>query len=378
MNFSKFDIIRPYTDAESIEAFHRIAQSPYLGYIVNFLFPNYDIDAFKKQLYSLQSVSDFQYKIMSFVVDAIIKMTSSGMSYSGIENIKDGSSHLLLSNHRDIILDPAIIQLIFKNNDVPTTEIAVGDNLITSPFIEDITRSNRMIKVLRSGTPKEKYLNSILLSEYIRESVSSERCSIWIAQRNGRAKNGIDTTEQGLLKMLDISGKNSFNDNFEELSIVPVSISYEFEPCDFLKARELYFSRSGKYVKKEGEDLNSIITGVKQNKGHIHFHFNPTITKEEIERASKYEKNERFKALGEIIDNKIRPSYRLWNNNYIAFDIVNSTNKYSDKYTIEERQHFISYMEKGLSLLISKEKEIDLSELRKIYLSIYANPIYSL
>src|SRR5574344_1966082 len=127
MNFSKFDIIRPYTDAESIEAFHRIAQSPYLGYIVNFLFPNYDIDAFKKQLYSLQSVSDFQYKIMSFVVDAIIKMTSSGMSYSGIENIKDGSSHLLLSNHRDIILDPAIIQLIFKNNDVPTTEIAVGE-----------------------------------------------------------------------------------------------------------------------------------------------------------------------------------------------------------------------------------------------------------
>ena len=192
MNQEQYDNIRPFNDQEAAEALSRISKNPLLKDIHDFIFKGGDFEQFKLLLASMKGVDDFQEKIMAKVVANIVNGTSKGLSYDGLDNIKSDKKYLFVSNHRDIILDPAIIQLIFYSNGLTATEIAVGDNLVKAPFIEDLIRSNRMIKVSRGGTPRDLYQASVILSEYIRQQISSDKSSIWIAQRNGRTKDGID------------------------------------------------------------------------------------------------------------------------------------------------------------------------------------------
>lgn len=373
MDLTKFDDIRPYNDSEVHPALERIVANPLLSNIAKYLFPGKDENLFKQLLLSCNTKDDFQIKVMSGVVEKILADTSKGLTYEGLEYFDGGAKHLIVSNHRDIVLDSAIIQLILFRHDVPRTEIAVGDNLITSSFIEDITRCNRMIKVIRSTSPREVYTTSKVLSEYMRYRVSNQISSIWIAQRNGRTKDGIDVTEQGLLKMFDMSGSGDFVKDFNELSIMPASISYEYEPCDILKAIELYITRRQKYVKAEGEDLNSILTGIMQPKGRIHIQFNEPLTVEEVNAAAELDKNERFKALGIAMDRKIIANYKLWPNNYIAYDMLNGEGRFADKYTAEEKVAFEGYLN---AIMQKVDKiEVDKAELKEILLGIYANPV---
>ena len=373
MDLTKFDDIRPYNDSEVHPALERIVANPLLSNIAKYLFPGKDENLFKQLLLSCNTKDDFQVKVMSGVVEKILADTSKGLTYEGLEYFDGGAKHLIVSNHRDIVLDSAIIQLILFRHDVPRTEIAVGDNLITSSFIEDITRCNRMIKVIRSTSPREVYTTSKVLSEYMRYRVSNQISSIWIAQRNGRTKDGIDVTEQGLLKMFDMSGSGDFVKDFNELSIMPASISYEYEPCDILKAIELYITRRQKYVKAQGEDLNSILTGIMQPKGRIHIQFNEPLTEEEVNAAAELDKNERFKALGIAMDRKIIANYKLWPNNYIAYDMLNGEGRFADEYTAEEKVAFEGY----LNAIMQKvdKMEVDKAELKEILLGIYANPV---
>lgn len=373
MDLTKFDDIRPYNDSEVHPALERIVANPLLSNIAKYLFPGKDENLFKQLLLSCNTKDDFQIKVMSGVVEKILADTSKGLTYEGLEYFDGGAKHLIVSNHRDIVLDSAIIQLILFRHDVPRTEIAVGDNLITSSFIEDITRCNRMIKVIRSTSPREVYTTSKVLSEYMRYRVSNQISSIWIAQRNGRTKDGIDVTEQGLLKMFDMSGSGDFVKDFNELSIMPASISYEYEPCDILKAIELYITRRQKYVKAEGEDLNSILTGIMQPKGRIHIQFNEPLTEEEVRAAAELGKNERFKALGIAMDRKIIANYKLWPNNYIAYDMLNGEGRFADKYTAEEKVAFEGYL--NAIMQKSDKMEVDKAELKEILLGIYANPV---
>ena len=373
MDLTKFDDIRPYNDSEVHPALERIVANPLLSNIAKYLFPGKDENLFKQLLLSCNTKDDFQIKVMSGVVEKILADTSKGLTYEGLEYFDGGAKHLIVSNHRDIVLDSAIIQLILFRHDVPRTEIAVGDNLITSSFIEDITRCNRMIKVIRSTSPREVYTTSKVLSEYMRYRVSNQISSIWIAQRNGRTKDGIDVTEQGLLKMFDMSGSGDFVKDFNELSIMPASISYEYEPCDILKAIELYITRRQKYVKAEGEDLNSILTGIMQPKGRIHIQFNEPLTEEEVNAAAELDKNERFKALGIAMDRKIIANYKLWPNNYIAYDMLNGEGRFADKYTAEEKVAFEGYL--NAIMQKSDKMEVDKAELKEILLGIYANPV---
>ena len=370
MDLKKFDDIRPYDDSEVHAALERIVSNPLLSNISNYLFPGMDENLFKATLLSCYTKDDFQVKVMSKVIEKILADTTTGLSFGGLEYFGGDKRHLIVSNHRDIVLDSAIIQLILYKHDVPRTEIAVGDNLITSSFIEDITRCNRMIKVIRSTSPREVYTTSKVLSEYMRYRVANQISSIWIAQRNGRTKDGIDVTEQGLLKMFDMSGSGDFVKDFTELSIMPASISYEYEPCDILKAVELYIKRRQKYVKSEGEDLNSILTGIMQPKGRIHIQFNEPLTAEEVNAAAELDKNERFKELGMAIDRKIISNYKLWPNNYIAFDMLNGADKFADKYTAEEKAEFEGYVNARLQKVEEGKEEI-----REIFLGIYASPV---
>lgn len=373
MDLTKFDDIRPYNDSEVHPALERIVANPLFSNVAQYLFPGQDENMFRQLLLSCNSKEDFQVKVMSQIVAKILQGTAKELTFSGLEHFKGGKKHLIVSNHRDIVLDSAIIQLILHQHGVETTEIAVGDNLITSSFIEDITRSNKMIKVIRSSNPREVYTTSKVLSEYIRYNVANQKSSVWIAQRNGRTKDGIDVTEQGLLKMFDMSGSGDFVKDFAELSILPTSISYEFEPCDIQKAVEMYVSRRQKYVKAEGEDLKSILTGIMQPKGNIHIAFNEPVSLEEIHEASQLDKNEKFKAICTAMDRRIVAEYKLWGNNYIAYDMLNATNEYASMYTAEQKAAFEGYMAAQLASV--KLPDIDMVELKEIFLSIYANPV---
>ena len=373
---NEFTDISPYTDAEAVEALGKLADHPAVVEVSKAIFPDKEPEYLRKILKSVKSIDEFQILVMNKAVEWVLSTTAHNFSYDGIGNLKKiNGKFLAMSNHRDIILDPAITQVVLYRNAIPMTEIAVGSNLLTNKYIEYLIRSNRMIKVIRGINARQLYLSSHVLSKYIRECITSGRSSIWIAQREGRAKDGIDTTEQGLLKMLDMSGTADFTTNFEELNIVPLSISYEYEPCDILKARERLISRTQKYVKGSREDLISIMTGIEQQKGNIHLNIGSPLTHDEIEAASCCNKNDRYQAIRHAVDVRIIEGYKLWKTNYIGYDMVNHTFKYRDKYTPEDVAQFTDYVEHQLDKV---EQSLCRADLRDIFLRIYANPVVSL
>jgi len=373
MDQSELENIAPYTDEEAVVALGKVANHPSVPWISKFIFPTEPETFLRDILRSVHSIDEFQKLVMSQAIKWVLDTSVHNFSYDGVSNLKkvDGK-FLLMSNHRDIILDPAITQLVLYQNNFPLTEVCVGDNLLQSRTIEYLIRSNRMIKVIRGISARELYLSSQVLSKYIRQAITSGKSSVWIAQRQGRTKNGIDVTEQGLLKMFDMSGTKDFVENFKELNIIPLSISYEYEPCDVLKARELLISRTQKYVKTENEDLQSIMVGIKQPKGNVHLNIGEPLTEEEIVRASVSDKNDRYQAIRHAVDRRVIEGYQLWRTNYVAYDLANHTYKYADRYTQEDVEKFTAYTEAQLDRV---EKTLNRAELRDIFLRIYGNPV---
>lgn len=372
---NEFESISPYSDKDAVEALGKLADHPAVIEVSKAIFPDKPKEYLREVLKNLKSIDEFQTLVMSKAIEWVLDTSAHNFSYDGIENLKKiNGKFLALSNHRDIILDPAITQVVLYRNGLQTTEIAVGSNLLSNKYVEYLIRSNRMIKVIRGINARQLYLSSQVLSKYIRNGITSGKSSIWIAQREGRTKNGIDTTEQGLLKMLDMSGTKDFVSNFEELNIVPLSISYEYEPCDIMKARELLISRTQKYVKGPQEDLISIMTGINQQKGNIHLNIGAPLTHEEIVEASYCNKNDRYQAIRHAVDDRVIEGYRLWKNNYIAYDMVNHSYKYSDLYAPEDVEKFTNYVEQQLDKV---EKSLNRSDLRDIFLKIYGNPVLS-
>ena len=375
---NEFGDIRPYTDAEAVEALERAARHPMLPVISKYLFPGQPARSLGRLLSGVRSVDQFQEEVMVSVVEAVLEKTSAGFSCGGMEHLRalQGKRFLAVSNHRDIVMDPALVQYALYSAGLPCTEICVGSNLITSQLIEDLMRSNRMIKVIRGIAARELYLSSRRLSQYIRQRIVSGEASVWIAQREGRTKNGLDSTEQGLLKMFDMSGEGSFEENFRELNIVPMSISYEYESCDARKAREVLLRSQGPYVKKKNEDLHSILTGIRQQKGRIHLEVCAALSADEIAAAAREDKNERYQAIRRTLDSRIVGGYRLWKTNYMAHDLLYGKSEYLDagKYTPADLQEFERYAAHKIGKL---ERRLDRGELRRIFLGIYAGPVDS-
>ncbi len=370
----KFDSIRPYNDKEFAGAIRRITNHEYLPIVINAVFHNTDASEYISNMKKYKDVRDFQYGFMRDAVENILKKTSTNFTYNGLENVKEGNCNMFVSNHRDIALDAAILCYVFALNNLDCFEVAIGSNLLQGDFVIDIAKINKMFKIARSGSAKDFYRDSILASEYMRHVINDKHQSVWIAQRNGRTKDGADETELGVLKMFSLGSDKEFVENFAEINITPVSISYEYEPCDFLKTLELYISSFQKYIKEPGEDLRSIIAGIMQQKGQINISITPTITREELEYCNQFEKNNKFVNLAKIIDKRIYQNYKLYNNNYIAYDMLNDTNIYADLYSKEEKERFVDYMESGLNKLpFTKGGEI--LEMENIFLKIYANPV---
>ena len=373
MDLKDFEDIAPYTDEEAASALARVANHPNVPWISKYIFPNQPETYLRDILRSIQTVDEFQSVVMSYAIEWVIEKTVRNFSYDGLAKLQAlQGCYLAMSNHRDIILDPAFTQVILHRNKMPLTQIAVGDNLLKSKTVELLIRSNRMIKVIRGVSARELYLSSQVLSRYIRETITSGTGSVWIAQRQGRTKDGNDITEQGLLKMFDMSGTKGFVQNFMELNIVPLSISYEYEPCDILKAREMLISRTQRYVKTENEDLQSIMLGIKQQKGNVHLNFGDPLTEDEIREASFCDKNDRYQMIRHAVDRRVISGYKLWKTNYMAYDLVNGTQKYADRYTKEDMEGFQDYTARQLEKV---EPYLDKAALRDIFLRIYSNPV---
>ena len=366
-----FDELRPYYDNESDDAMRRMITYDPFYKAMAYLWPQMEKSEIIEKTLSTKSPCEFQTKFMSEAIWKIINSTSTGLTWSGIEQLDKNKSYLYVANHRDILMDSAILQIILDKEQFETSEITFGSNLMQQGFISDFSRMNRMFAVKREGTVKELYDISRQLSSYIRHTIVDKNVSVWIAQRNGRTKDGNDGTQTGLLKMLNLSGNKGFRKNFEELNIVPLTISYEYDPCDYLKVQELYLSSlHSKYVKAPGEDLNSILVGIKQPKGKIHVSFAKPIQHELVEIDKTINDNEKIKNLVNIIDKKIYKGYKLNPVNYMAYDLLNQSSIFENNYSASEKDTFVTYI---TDTCINMTGEQD--ALINLFLTMYANPL---
>ena len=367
---SLFDDIRPYYDSEIPAAMERIAESEFFPLLASYVYPDEPLDQVRLRLRSFRTIRDFQFEVMKNVNAQVLARSTTAFNVSGLERLLPNTDYLYVSNHRDIVLDSSLMQYVLYQNGRDTTEITFGANLMSSPLIIDIGKSNKMFRVERGGSMRDFYQSSRHLSDYIRFVILQKKQSVWIAQRNGRTKDGCDRTDQGIIKMFCLSRPDDKIAALAELNILPVSISYEWEPCDVLKALELYASRFAKYVKKPGEDLNSILTGFVQHKGRVALTFCKPIAREELLAFDGCTKTEYHKQVAALIDRRIVEAYALSPNNFIAHDLRYGQTHYRTLYSPEAREKFEKRMRRFEAFDID-EPDV----LRDIFLAIYANPI---
>lgn len=367
----QFDDIRPYYEEEIPAAMQRIATNDVFPLLASFVYPGESIEKIRERVCAFTTTKEFQHDTMRRVNEQVIARSTTGATISGLDRLDPDKNYLFVSNHRDIMLDASLLQYFFVINGFETTEITFGANLMMNPVVIDVGKSNKMFRVERPGGDlKEFYRKSLHLSEYIRYTIKEKKQSVWIAQRNGRTKNGIDATDQGIIKMFCMSEPHNKIKALADLHIAPVAISYEWEPCDILKALELYESQYTRYTKKPGEDLNSILTGIMQQKGRVHIELCQPISVAELSAFENQTNNEYHKSVAKLIDRRINTNYRLYPNNYIAHDLLYGNTKYRDMYTDEQYEAF----QKRLSKL-DKYDTCDIDRLKEIYVGIYSNPV---
>lgn len=371
---SRFDDIRPYNALEFPAAMQRITADERFPLMASWLFPGRDLEEFRALMLSLRSADEFQHKVMRDVVQSILDKSSTGFSWSGLEGLSREERYLFVSNHRDIMLDAAIQQYLFVNEGFETAEITFGANLMSPGLVTDIGRANKMFRTERPGvsgaSPRELWKALQHLSDYIRYTICEKHESVWIAQRGGRTKDGLDVTDPAVLKMFLMSSAADPVDALCALHLAPISISYEWEPCDTLKVLELYASARAAYVKKPGEDLNSILTGITQPKGRIHMAYGKPLDAEDLEPFRGLSASAFCREVASLLDRRIRGTYRLFPNNYIAADLLRGDDRYASHYDAAQKAAFEEYLK-----ALDGYDTYDIAELRSRMLALYANPV---
>ena len=377
-----FSAMRPYSDEELSQAIQRMIKEPLLIKMMKWVYPGLRKAEIIQMFENIRSVNQFQEEISAPAVNVITQMTTSGVSFTNESSIEADQAYLFISNHRDIILDSALLNVSLIERGIPTTEIAIGDNLLKLQLVRDIVRCNKNFIVSRDVNTKEMYYYSLRMSNYIRHTITEKKTSIWIAQREGRSKDGDDRTATALLKMLSLSNGVSLEEGLKSLHILPMCVSYEFDPCDLLKTNELMHVRYfGKYEKKPGEDFHSMVTGLTGHKGRINISVGKPLI-ETYERMSAINnKNEKFKLLSEAIDDEMHRIYHLWPNNFIAYDLLHGSRDFKDKYSNIQRIAFVNYIRGHVLKLAFSRKRLGLpaesfnATAREILLQMYANPV---
>ncbi len=370
---SDFKDIRPYNNSEVPEVIARLTKDDgFIRFAQQFL-PNITKEQLQANLSQLKTIDDFQANFIALLGKYIIENTTNGVTVDGLENLNPNESYLFISDHRDIILDSALLNVLLITHGFSTTEIAIGSNLLIQPWIEDLVKLNKTFVVKRNVSAREMLMSSQKLSSYINYTLNTKKSSIWIAQREGRTKNGDDRTQHSLLKMLQMNGRKDFSNYFRSLRVVPVAISYEYEPCDDLKALEICLKKSEKgFQKTAKDDLRSMMKGVLNPKGRIHFSIGKPVDEmlDVIEKMD--DSRDKIKALADLIDYRIHKHFKLWPDNFIAYDTLNQTNRFEKEYSAEEKTNFLKHMEAKLSKVAGDN---NITELKNIFLEIYANPV---
>lgn len=372
---NEFDEIRPYNNEEVPEIMTRLLNDSVFARVLLRLFiDDAKVQEIREAMLQTRDVESFQKRFMVPFLENIIDTSTRGVTVGGLEHLNKDQSYLFISNHRDIVLDSALLNVEMYKFGYNSTAIAMGSNLLIYQWIEDLSRVNRSFIVKRNIPVRQMIESSQLLSAYIRQTLTNNGNSIWIAQREGRSKDGLDQTSSALLKMLNMSNKRKFVRGFQELSIVPMAISYEIEPCGNEKVAELLKRQSDPdFQKSERDDLLSMASGLKNQKGRIQIQFSAPINKAALKGLSKEGNiNDRLKRLADYIDKQIYTNYKLYPNNYIAYDLYYNCNKYIDQYTIEEQRSFIELTHQRLKL-VNEDRE----EAMDLWLKMYSTPVFS-
>jgi hypothetical protein len=370
----EFDDIRPYYDDEVPAAINRLVEDPEFKRVVQFIFPDGNWEKFKERMQTFQTKYDFQHQMSKVEVYELVKKASDSIESAGFENVEKGKAYTYISNHRDIILDASLLCSILGNKGHDTTEIAIGDNLLLHPWIEDIVRLNKSFIVKRGVSIRQRWEVSEHLSRYIHFAVQEKNESVWIAQREGRAKDSNDCTQESLLKMLAMGSDKDFLGSIEELNITPVSFSYEYDPCDYLKAKEFQQRRDNPDFKKsQRDDLINMETGLFGYKGIVHLQIGNPINPQLSNWDHTLGKNELIAKIAELIDKEIFLNYRFYPCNYIAYDRLWGGNSLVENYTKEDMHVFETYLQKQLQKIDLPDK--DLPFLEEKILEMYAYPV---
>ena len=368
-----FDDIRPYTDKEVKSKIRLMVKDPVFDEVLAHIFKfRPKVEMVKLQLRMVKSSKQLQGTFIYDLLRMIINKTSNGLSYSGVEKLDKKKPYLFISNHRDIILDAALLNYLIFEKGMNTTLIAIGNNLLLYKWIEHAVKLNGAFVIKRNLPPRELMEASQKVSHFMRKSITDDKVSVWIAQREGRTKDGFDKTQLSVLKMMNMSNTKSIKEGFKELNIVPVSISYEIEPCGLAKMKELIKKEHYGEKKTNKDDLKSMSMGMFNPKGRMRFSFGTPLNLDDLphEAKSKEEQNKIIEEIANKIDTQIYANYKLWPNNYIAYDMLMQEHRFKNKYTHAEEKRFEMMVEQAMIHI-----DFPITDIQERFLKLYANPV---
>lgn len=369
-----FDDIRPVFDDEVKHVIGRLLDDETFANAVKPIIAPMTWDMFAGAIQSCDTVYEFQRNIVYPFVKQIIERTTYELSAVGVENFDKNNGNLFISNHRDIVLDAAFLNILFFDNDMDTSEIAIGDNLLVYPWITDLVRLNKSFIVKRKVSVREMLATSKQLSEYIYDTIKRRNQSIWLAQREGRAKDSNDRTQTSLLKMLTLYDRSKPFEALKSLNIVPLALSYEYDPCDYLKAKEFQQKRDNpNHVKSKADDIENMITGISGHKGRVVFSFGNPLNNNSSDFSDITNNSELLSSIGNYIDKEIFMNYHFYPINYIAYDMMMGSAEHSDKYTSLDVDSFNKYIEEQISKVELPNKDVEF--LRGKIIEMYGNTL---
>ena len=370
----EFDTIRPWEPEDLPEVFDRLLANDQFKQVLAYLYPQVPLEMIAQKLKACKTNLDFQLAFAYDFVHGILKKAATGceMDCSSLDNTRN---YTFISNHRDIVLDSAILDVMLIENKFKTTcEIAIGDNLLSLPWVKDLVRVNKAFIVERALSMRQMLMSSKRLSDYMHFAIKEKNENIWIAQREGRAKDSNDRTQKSILQMMSMGGEGSIIERLKQLHLVPLSISYEYDPCDFLKAKEFQQKRDyAEWKKGPTDDLVSMQTGIFGYKGHVHYHAAPCLDEYLDSLDPDMPKQDIYNKVAAYIDQQIHRNYRLYPGNYVALDMLEETEAYTDQYTAEDKAKFEKYIQGQLAKIDLSNK--DEAYLKERLLTMYANPV---
>ncbi len=371
MQISEFDDIRPYNNDEIAEKINIVLNDPVFDEVLAYLYKTPKvIEKTRRQLLKITTVEQLQATFVKHLVELIVHSTTKGLTCSGLEHLDKSKAYLFISNHRDIILDAAFLNYLIHTNGMNTTQIAIGDNLLIYDWIIHAVKLNRAFVVKRNIGSRELFEASKKLSYYIRGSIVENNTSVWIAQREGRTKDGDDKTQLALLKMLNMSNEKSLAEGFGELTIIPLSISYEIEPCGICKVEELIKRKLGSYEKTKEDDLKNMEQGIFKPKGRVHFSFGRPILSSFLQNNNHLSANEFIQELAIRIDHRIHQYYKLWPYNYVAYELMYGAGEFVDQYSATDMAEFKKMIEEVKEAISNNQEEA-----ARKFIKMYARPV---